>query len=331
MLHSGVDARTGGGRCGCEHRQALKKVFGGSGHTRGGGLVTAPEHVQRPACRDHSRALHATVERRGFTSSEPSSTTSRPGSFPVPHGCRPLWGAAVLGHSPGYNATHPPPIPPPGCRPPPPNRTPRPHPPSPTAPRLPRDQGVCDSARRRGGHKLLDHRRPSPPTAPLRASIMTLTATERTPGNRQVHDRRGPRARAGRPVRVGSGGARGGRAQAGRTGSGRTRRARTGGTKRRSNPPRAILQFVPPGRPIRVVCGAPKCKIAGPAGGPLDVGTDEELPRPRPARRSWSCGASRTPRTGHHGRHNSKIDERGRGRGVRGAGAASSAAAVAGA
>ncbi|GAB3075755.1 hypothetical protein GCM10027186_34910 [Micromonospora schwarzwaldensis] len=56
---------------------------------------------------------------------EPGATTGDPPSFPGVPGA--WW---LLGRTPGYNAAHPPPIPPGGCHPPPSNRTPTPNGPS---------------------------------------------------------------------------------------------------------------------------------------------------------------------------------------------------------
>ncbi|SCE94505.1 hypothetical protein GA0070562_4377 [Micromonospora tulbaghiae] len=143
MLHSGVDAPGGRDARAPSGAQSLE----GSGCPRGRGATSRRrKHVQRPTTRHHSRGGGA-----GFTSSEPCSTTSPPGSFPAAHvartelndrqpGAVPAGNAAscgarpVLGRSPGYNATHPPTIPPSECRPPPPNRTP--HLPAPSIMRL---------------------------------------------------------------------------------------------------------------------------------------------------------------------------------------------------
>ena len=244
-LHSGVDAP--GGRDTRAPSGAQKSLQGGSrlltGH-RGVPLRGAGSMSNDPPPATIPEAVHATRAARGFTSSEPCSTTSPPGSFPAAHVARtelndhrpqdcsrsqrPLLRARlVLGRSPGYNATHPPAIPPPECRPPPPNRTPPPT--QPGNDRCPRPRGT-----RRTGQP-----HPHGPPSPAR-SIMRLAGTKRTPGAANLMiDAAG--------------------------------RAEQGGSSEAPRDRSAILQFEPPGCAIRTFCGAPKCKIGeeGGDGGPL--------------------------------------------------------------
>ena len=91
MLHSG-DRRP--------HRRGSARVRAPSGtqeSLRGGSRLLAGQggasarrrkHVQRPATRHHSRSGARHRRARGFTSSEPCSTTSPPGSFPAAHVAR---------------------------------------------------------------------------------------------------------------------------------------------------------------------------------------------------------------------------------------------------
>ena len=191
------------------------------------------------------QAVHATGGARGFTSSEPCSTTSPPGSFPAAHVARtelndhrpgtvPTASAAprrarlVLGRSPGYNATHPPAIPPSECRPPPPNRTPAPTHAKPR-PSPPEHLAL---------HPVIKFAAPSGARKPTNSLITPSHRVDHEVGGDitdtkhcQIHDR-SPSGRADRGTATAA----------------------------------PILQVEPCGRPVCALCGVPKCKIGGDQG-----------------------------------------------------------------
>ncbi len=234
-------------------------------------------------------AVHATGG-RGFTSSEPCSTTSPPGPFPAARGSRrqnrtqrppapglfrqpaaPSQGSAgarsltqIQRHPPASHSTPrvPPTTPQPDTPTHTPDRTPRltscPHSgPASAASRSPSPGGLPphpESSRRSWyqtapvGALSYQDLRPARSEAsegiPPWRSIMNLAATNRTPtAAKFMIDQAG----AGVDVPAGL-------RRPGRAGEGAAR-------------PSAILRFEPSARPIRAVCGAPMCKIAGGRGG----------------------------------------------------------------
>ncbi len=262
------------------HRQALKKVFGGSGCSRGQGGASSRrrKHVQRPATIPGGRHTPPESRRGGsrrrnrvqrpagqddsprLTSPEPYSTTSGPGVIPEALQMPP--------HSRGApcSVVHPVTTPP---------TRPRFH--SQSATHHPRTGHPKPARHSRAPHLAAPPEpptsTPSPPYRPLhpphhlhrpqpqalRPVDHELSGDKTDTECRQPHDRR---------VRAGL----------------------AGGGSEASVITRAILQFEPFRCPICEVCGVRKCKIAGCSGGGFVPGAVRSLSRPRPSPSTLELG-----------------------------------------
>ncbi len=241
------------------HRQALKKVFGGSGCSRGQGDASSRRRntVQRPATRHHSRGRATRHQKAAGVHVVGTVFNDQPARMiPGPADATPLAGRAADARSFTRLQRHPPA--------------------SDSTPRVPPTTPEPDTP----AHVSTDRTTRTSPPAP---SIMKLTPTNRTPNTANfMVDPEPGRADPGGLTQAGltrGGLARAGLARAGLAGCGARRQPGS------------------PARPPARSCSSSPLGVSFARFAGHQSARSREVPGR--VRRSWSCGASLTARTGH--------------------------------